>query len=92
MAFPERFSLVLHLRDSAVADISKSEAFESDNDANGSQLLPQTKAIFSNMTVIGPRRPQIILETACFCAQPKSAVILLSPFSIPSLWDGLLDY
>ena len=44
------------LRDSAVADISKSEAFESDNDANGSQLTPQTKAVFSNMTVIGPRQ------------------------------------
>lgn len=44
------------LRDSAVADISKSEAFESDNDANGSTLLPQTKAVFSNMTVVGPRQ------------------------------------
>ena len=30
------------LRDSSIADISKSEAFESDNDANGSSLLPQT--------------------------------------------------
>ena len=49
-----QFGIVL--RDSAVADISKSEAFESDNDANGSQLLPQTKAIFSNMTVVGPRQ------------------------------------
>ena len=48
-----QFGIVL--RDSAVADISKVEAFESDNDANGSQLLPQTKAIFSNMTVAGPR-------------------------------------
>jgi len=45
----------ISLRDSAVADISKSEAFESDNDANGSSLLPQTTAIFSNMTVMGPR-------------------------------------
>ncbi|MEO8108736.1 MAG: hypothetical protein ABI594_01830 [Ginsengibacter sp.] len=45
----------ISIRDSSVADISKSEAFESDNDANGSQLLPQTKAVFSNMTVIGPR-------------------------------------
>lgn len=43
------------LRDSAVADISKSESFESDNDANGSSLLPQTAAIFSNMTVLGPK-------------------------------------
>lgn len=45
----------ISLRDSAVADISKSEAFESDNDANGSSLLPQTTAVFSNMTVIGPK-------------------------------------
>ena len=43
------------LRDSSVADISKSEAFESDNDANGSALLPQTSAVFSNMTVMGPK-------------------------------------
>lgn len=45
----------ISLRDSAVADISKSEAFESDNDANGSALLPQTAATFSNMTVMGPK-------------------------------------
>jgi hypothetical protein len=43
----------ISLRDSSVADISNSEAFESDNDANGSALLPQTAAIFSNMTVMG---------------------------------------
>jgi len=48
-----QFGIVL--RDSAIADISKSEAFESDNDANGSALLPQTSAVFSNMTVLGPR-------------------------------------
>lgn len=43
------------LRDSSVADISKSESFESDNDANGSALLPQTAAVFSNITVMGPK-------------------------------------
>ncbi len=43
------------LRDSTIADISRSEAFESDNDASGSVNSPQTKAVFSNMTVIGPR-------------------------------------
>lgn len=53
--FSGKVQFGIALRDSAVADISKSEAFESDNDANGSQLLPQTKAIFSNMTVVGPR-------------------------------------
>ena len=45
----------ISLRDSSVADISKSEAFESDNDAAGSSLLPQTAAVFSNMTVMGPK-------------------------------------
>lgn len=45
----------ISLRDSSVADISKSEAFESDNDASGSSLLPQTSAVFSNMTVMGPK-------------------------------------
>lgn len=43
------------LRDSAVADISSVEAFESDNDPAGSSLLPQTAPVFSNFTVLGPR-------------------------------------
>lgn len=43
------------LRDSTIADISRSEAFESDNDPSGSLNTPQTRAVFSNMTVIGPR-------------------------------------
>ena len=46
MASAERFSLVLSLRDSAVADISKVEAFESDNDANGSHAHPTNKSSF----------------------------------------------
>lgn len=45
----------ISLRDSAVADVSNSEAFESDNDAAGSSLLPQTNATFCNMTVMGPK-------------------------------------
>ncbi len=56
------------LRDSSVADISKSEAFESDNDANGSTLLPQTKAVFSNMTVIGPSQTLTNLGNSLFLA------------------------
>ena len=43
------------LRDSSRADISKSETFESDNDANGSTLTPQTAPVFSNITAIGPK-------------------------------------
>lgn len=43
------------LRDSAIADISKSNGFESDNDANGSTITPFTSAVYSNITIIGPR-------------------------------------
>lgn len=48
-----QFAIIM--RDSSRADISKSESFESDNDANGSALLPQTRAVYSNITVLGPR-------------------------------------
>ena len=48
-----QFGLII--RDSSIADISKSEAFESDNNATGTTATPQTVAIFSNCTVIGPR-------------------------------------
>ncbi len=61
-----QFGIVL--RDSGVADISKSEAFESDNDANGSTLTPQTKAIFSNMTIIGPRATPTSIGNSLFLA------------------------
>lgn len=53
--FSGKVQFGIAVRDSVVADISKSEAFESDNDANGSSLLPQTAAVFSNMTVMGPK-------------------------------------
>ena len=66
--FSGRVQFGIVLRDSAVADISKSEAFESDNDANGSQLLPQTKAVFSNMTVIGPRQSANNIGNSLFLA------------------------
>ncbi|HRQ51483.1 MAG TPA: hypothetical protein PLR74_13145, partial [Agriterribacter sp.] len=52
-----QFGIVL--RDSSRADISKVEAFESDNDANGSSLTPQTAPVFSNITAIGPREKTI---------------------------------
>ena len=48
-----QFGLVL--RDSLIADISTSEAFESDNNSGGTTATPKTTAIFSNITAIGPR-------------------------------------
>lgn len=41
-------------RSPSASDVSNSNGFESDNDGNGSANMPQTKAIFANMTVIGP--------------------------------------
>ncbi|THV57687.1 hypothetical protein [Chryseobacterium candidae] len=52
--FSGKVQFGIAVRDSQVADVSGSNAFESDNDANGSTLNPQTSAIFSNMTIIGP--------------------------------------
>lgn len=43
------------IRDSLIADISNSEAFESDNNSGGTTASPKTSAIFSNITAIGPR-------------------------------------
>ena len=43
------------IRDSSIADISKSEAFESDNNSGGNNATPKTAAVFSNITAIGPR-------------------------------------
>ena len=43
------------LRDSVIADISTSEAFESDNNSGGTATTFQTTAVFSNITAIGPR-------------------------------------
>ncbi len=48
-----QFGLIF--RDSSIADISRSEAFESDNDASGTNNTPKTLAVFSNVTAIGPR-------------------------------------
>ncbi|HEX6335236.1 MAG TPA: hypothetical protein VFZ78_13475 [Flavisolibacter sp.] len=48
-----QFGLVI--RDSLIADISTSEAFESDNNSSGSSVTPKTSAVFSNITAIGPR-------------------------------------
>ena len=47
-----KVQFAISVRDPLVADISGSNGFESDNDANGSTNLPQTRAVFSNVTVV----------------------------------------
>lgn len=44
------------LRDANIADVSGSNGFESDNDAAGSTVTPSTKAIFSNISLFGPKQ------------------------------------
>ncbi|HCT29500.1 MAG TPA: hypothetical protein DIW31_01925 [Bacteroidales bacterium] len=45
---------LIGLRDYRKADVSGSNGFESDNDANGSGNTPITSPVFSNVTLIGP--------------------------------------
>lgn len=46
----------LSIRDNNMYDApGASNAFESDNDATGSSNMPQTAAVFSNVTMVGPR-------------------------------------
>ncbi len=59
-----QFGLII--RDSLIADISNSEAFESDNNASGTTVGPKTTAIFSNITAIGPRAALTNIGSALF--------------------------
>ncbi len=43
------------LRDPSIADVSGSNGFEADNDATGSSNQPFSKALFSNVTIAGPK-------------------------------------
>jgi len=49
--FTGKVQFGIGLRDPNVADVSGSNGFESDNDASGDGATPQTRAVFSNMTV-----------------------------------------
>jgi len=50
-----KLQFLVGLSSPTVADASGSNGFESDNDANGSALTPQTSAIFSNVSLFGPK-------------------------------------
>lgn len=44
----------LSIRDPRIADTSRSNCFESDNNASGTEITPFTSAKFKNITIIGP--------------------------------------
>lgn len=50
-----KLQFLYSLRDPNIADISGSNGFESDNDATGSTNTPATHALFSNVTISGPK-------------------------------------
>jgi hypothetical protein len=52
--FSGKVQFGLAQRAQAIADFSGSNGFESDNDGTGTNNAPQTSAVFSNMTIIGP--------------------------------------
>ena len=52
--FSGKIQFALAQRYPLVADQSGSNGFESDNDANGSDNSPETGAIFSNVSIVGP--------------------------------------
>jgi hypothetical protein len=54
LGFAGKVQFAVSLRDPLQADQSGSKAFETDNDGNGSANTPQTSAVFSNVTAVGP--------------------------------------
>lgn len=53
--FSGKVQYALSVRDSRIADVSQSNGFESDNNADGSATSPYTTATFSNVTFVGPK-------------------------------------
>lgn len=49
-----KLQFLLSVKNPKIADQSLSNGFESDNNANGTTDEPYTKAVFSNVTLIGP--------------------------------------
>jgi hypothetical protein len=52
--FSGKLQFLVGIRDKNVADKSKSNGFESDNDASGSSNAPFTTPVFSNVSLFGP--------------------------------------
>jgi hypothetical protein len=73
-----KVQFALGIKDPTIADnpsVSTSEGIESDNDATGSNALPQTSATFSNITLVGPLRGNPSASTSTsFAAGHRRAV------------------
>jgi len=54
--FSGNIQWALGIRDNTLADQSGSNGFEVDNDGSGTAATPFTSAVFSNVTIIGPKK------------------------------------
>src|SRR5690606_34593579 len=54
LGYQGNIQFVLIQRAKNLADVSGSNGFESDNNGNGTNALPQTAAVISNVTFVGP--------------------------------------
>ncbi len=52
--FSGKLQFLLAVRHPKIADTSRSNGFESDNNAAGNNLSPKTSCVFSNVTFVGP--------------------------------------
>lgn len=52
--FSGRVQFALGVRDPRIADTSQSNGFESDNCADGADVMPYTACTFANVTLVGP--------------------------------------
>ncbi|MBF9251777.1 T9SS C-terminal target domain-containing protein [Pontibacter sp. 172403-2] len=50
-----KLQFLVGIANPALADVSGSNGFESDNDSKGTDATPQTSAVFSNVSLFGPR-------------------------------------
>ncbi|WP_125932520.1 hypothetical protein [Hymenobacter glacialis] len=81
-----KVQFVVSLRDPLQADQSGSKVFESDNDGSGSNNTPQTSAVFSNVTAVGP-----ILNPAAANYSPQfTAGVHLRRNSAQSIMNSVL--
>lgn len=69
----------------SLADVSGSNGFESDNNADGKNVTPQTSGVFSNVTVIGPRQT----ATTSFAANYQHGIHIRRNSSI-SVFNSLI--
>ncbi|WP_018476734.1 hypothetical protein [Pontibacter roseus] len=59
-----KLQFLLGISDPNLADASKSNGFESDGDAQGSDATPKTSAIFSNVSLFGPKANESTTHSA----------------------------